>query len=148
MVLDDGSVPHPIVNRFEGVDRLSHPLIDPFCGCVRIFNLIHQHGVKNIIPRNVVIQFTCLSPKFPPIFDCWQSRKEIVKDPKTKDYAPQETALLMEFAKNHRLLIGKGGLYGNVIRIAPALNITRTESQELLTKMGQAFEDLKNEAYQ
>ena len=30
---------------------------------------------------------------------------------------------LMEAARQNRLLIGKGGLYGNVIRISPPLNI-------------------------
>ncbi len=35
-----------------------------------------------------------------------------------------KTGALMSAAREHGLLIGKGGLYGNVIRIAPHLNVT------------------------
>ena len=45
----------------------------------------------------------------------------------------------MDHARELGLLIGKGGLYGNVIRIAPPLSISETEVVELLTKMTQAM---------
>ena len=47
--------------------------------------------------------------------------------------ASQETdkALrLMEETKARGLLIGKGGLYGNVLRLAPMLNVTAAEMDE------------------
>lgn len=50
---------------------------------------------------------------------------ELVKDRKTKEYATSECGKLMELAKDRGLLIGKGGLFGNVIRIAPALSIDK-----------------------
>jgi 4-aminobutyrate aminotransferase len=41
--------------------------------------------------------------------------------------APAATAVL-EAARRHGVLIGKGGLYGNVLRIAPPLSITEAEA--------------------
>lgn len=48
---------------------------------------------------------------------------ELVTDRTTREPAPGETARLLEAARERGLLIGKGGLYGNVLRIAPCLNI-------------------------
>src|SRR5690606_13995316 len=43
---------------------------------------------------------------------------------------PGLTARIMEEAKSGRLLIGKGGLYGNTLRIAPPLTVTADEVTE------------------
>jgi 4-aminobutyrate aminotransferase len=40
------------------------------------------------------------------------------------------TAAVMEAAKDKGLLIGKGGLYGNTLRIAPPLSVTEDEADE------------------
>jgi 4-aminobutyrate aminotransferase-like enzyme len=55
---------------------------------------------------------------------------ELVKDRKTKEPAPQETNVLMDRCKNNGLLIGKGGLYSNVLRISPPLNIGKADVDE------------------
>ncbi len=47
-------------------------------------------------------------------------------------------AAVMEEAKAEGLLIGKGGLYGNVLRIAPALTLTEEEADEGYTKLESA----------
>jgi len=69
---------------------------------------------------------------------------ELVKDQTSKEVAASETALLMEYAKDEKLLIGKGGLYGNVVRIAPSLAITKEECDQLITRLRKAFIKLKN----
>ena len=46
---------------------------------------------------------------------------------------------LFEEAKKEKVLIGKGGLYGNVVRISPALNISKTEVDEFLRVMDHAL---------
>ncbi len=51
---------------------------------------------------------------------------------------PMVTARVMEEAKTEGLLIGKGGLLGNVLRIAPALTVTEEEATEGLDKLGVA----------
>ena len=48
---------------------------------------------------------------------------ELVQDRASKAPATAETLRLMEAARENRLLIGRGGLDGNVIRISPPLNI-------------------------
>ncbi|MCS5675661.1 MAG: aspartate aminotransferase family protein [Acidimicrobiales bacterium] len=40
------------------------------------------------------------------------------------------TARLIEVCKDNGLLVGKGGLYGNVIRLTPMLNVTEAEMKE------------------
>jgi 4-aminobutyrate aminotransferase-like enzyme len=55
---------------------------------------------------------------------------ELVEDRATKVPAKAETARLMEAARRNRLLVGKGGLYGNVIRISPPLNIGKSDIDE------------------
>ena len=38
----------------------------------------------------------------------------------------------MEAARENRLLIGKGGMYGNVIRLSPPMNITRGDVDQFV----------------
>ena len=52
---------------------------------------------------------------------------ELVEDRESRTPAAEATAALMENARENRLLIGKGGMYGNVIRITPPLNIGKTD---------------------
>ena len=43
---------------------------------------------------------------------------------------PERAAEFLEACKDHGLLLGKGGAYGNVIRITPMLNATASEIDE------------------
>lgn len=67
---------------------------------------------------------------------------ELVKDRKRKEPATEENVKLLNLTKDNGLLIGKGGLRGNVVRLAPPLNITRSECEEILTKLRSSFEQL------
>jgi 4-aminobutyrate aminotransferase len=53
---------------------------------------------------------------------------EMVEDAETKRPNVEATARVMEACKERGLLVGKGGLYGNVIRMAPPLVITEDET--------------------
>jgi 4-aminobutyrate aminotransferase-like enzyme len=64
---------------------------------------------------------------------------ELVKDKKTKEPAPQETNRVMDEARNRGLLIGKGGLYGNVLRSSPPLNINKADVDECIRILHEAF---------
>jgi len=64
---------------------------------------------------------------------------ELVQDRDSKTPAAEEAARLMEAARENRLLIGKGGLYGNVIRISPPLNITRADIDEFVRALDRSF---------
>jgi 4-aminobutyrate aminotransferase len=43
---------------------------------------------------------------------------------------PAAAAAVLEHAREHGLLLGKGGLYGNVLRVAPPLSVTEAEIDE------------------
>jgi 4-aminobutyrate aminotransferase len=58
---------------------------------------------------------------------------------------PALTARVMERAKAGGLLIGKGGLYGNTLRIAPPLSITEEEVDEGLHKLKAAIDEARKE---
>jgi 4-aminobutyrate aminotransferase-like enzyme len=64
---------------------------------------------------------------------------ELVRDRGTKEPADTQTALLMEAAREERLLIGKGGMFGNVLRISPPMNITRSDVEEFIIRLDRAF---------
>jgi 4-aminobutyrate aminotransferase len=57
---------------------------------------------------------------------------ELVTDRESKTPAAAETARLLEAARESGILIGKGGLYGNVIRISPPLNIHRSDVDDFI----------------
>ncbi|HXB54185.1 MAG TPA: aspartate aminotransferase family protein [Vicinamibacteria bacterium] len=64
---------------------------------------------------------------------------ELVKDRKSKEPAAQATAAVMEAAKDRGLIIGKGGLYGNVLRISPALNVSAADADQAADILDQAL---------
>src|SRR6266540_577950 len=68
---------------------------------------------------------------------------EFVEDRKTKEPSPKKTTAFLEAAKKQGLLIGKGGLYGNVIRIAPSLLISKSEIDDGCKRMERALAEVK-----
>jgi len=46
---------------------------------------------------------------------------------------------IMEETKKHRVLVGKGGLYGNVIRTGMMLNSTKDHVDELIGALDKSF---------
>jgi alanine-glyoxylate transaminase/(R)-3-amino-2-methylpropionate-pyruvate transaminase len=50
-----------------------------------------------------------------------------VRDRGTKEPAKQETLDLLEAAREMSVLLGKGGLYGNVLRLKPPMCITEAD---------------------
>ncbi|MBX3074764.1 aspartate aminotransferase family protein [Candidatus Obscuribacterales bacterium] len=59
---------------------------------------------------------------------------------KKKNPLSAETAKIVEMAKDDGVVIGKGGVFGNVIRIKPAMNITKDNADQLLKVMKKALE--------
>lgn len=68
---------------------------------------------------------------------------ELVEDRTTKEPSPKKTTQLMEAAKRHGLLLGKGGLYGNVIRIAPSMLVTAAEVDDGAARLERALGEVK-----
>ncbi|MDJ0621545.1 MAG: aspartate aminotransferase family protein [Desulfocapsaceae bacterium] len=67
---------------------------------------------------------------------------EVVKDKKSKEPAPELVLQIFEETKRRKLLIGKGGMYNNVVRITPPLNTTDEELETALGVLSEVFNDL------
>jgi alanine-glyoxylate transaminase / (R)-3-amino-2-methylpropionate-pyruvate transaminase len=67
---------------------------------------------------------------------------ELVEDRKTKEPATKKTARILEAAKKHGLLVGKGGLHGNVLRVAPSLLISAREVDDAYERLDKAFAEV------
>jgi 4-aminobutyrate aminotransferase len=53
--------------------------------------------------------------------------------------SPRAAALLLERTRERGLLVGKGGLYGNVIRLAPPMTLTGDEAEEALATLTESI---------
>jgi len=53
---------------------------------------------------------------------------ELVRDRVSKDPASTETTKVLELARDRGLLLGKSGLYGNVLRIKPPMCVTKADA--------------------
>jgi 4-aminobutyrate aminotransferase-like enzyme len=67
---------------------------------------------------------------------------ELVEDRKSKEPAPKRATKLLEATKKHGLLIGKSGLYGNVIRMAPSMLISKAEVDDAMARLDKALAEI------
>jgi alanine-glyoxylate transaminase/(R)-3-amino-2-methylpropionate-pyruvate transaminase len=63
---------------------------------------------------------------------------ELVEDPKTKEPSPRRALALLEAARGEGLLIGLGGLHGQVVRIGPSMLITEEQIADGLARLERA----------
>ena len=84
-----------------------------------------------------------LKEKYPLIGDVRGRRLmqgiELVKDRSSKEPAPEATKHLFEETRKLGLIIGKGGLYGNVVRIAPPMTVNEEEIALALDVLDKGF---------
>ncbi len=64
---------------------------------------------------------------------------ELVKDRKTKEPASAETAELLELCRERQVLVGKGGLFGNVLRIKPPMCLTKDDAAYMAQTIDEAL---------
>jgi 4-aminobutyrate aminotransferase-like enzyme len=64
---------------------------------------------------------------------------ELVEDRRTKAPATNSTAQMLEAARENRIMVGRGGLYGNVLRLSPPMNITRSDVDEFIVRLDASF---------
>jgi 4-aminobutyrate aminotransferase-like enzyme len=68
---------------------------------------------------------------------------ELVEDRNSKTPAVKQTLRIMEAARDNRILIGRGGLYGNVLRISPPMNIQKSDVDEFIRRLDASFGSLE-----
>jgi 4-aminobutyrate aminotransferase-like enzyme len=73
---------------------------------------------------------------------------ELVQDEPSGDRTPnvQATLRFFEESKRRGLLVGRGGLHGNVLRIAPGLIVTRRDIEDALRILDESFAALADPA--
>ena len=85
-----------------------------------------------------------LKEKFPMIGDVrgmgLMQGLEVVGVNKSPD--PEAVRRIFELTRHHGLLIGKGGLMGNVIRISPPLNVTKDQIDQALKLLDRSFSEM------
>jgi len=88
-----------------------------------------------------------LQQKYPLIGDVrgmgMMQALELVKDPQTKEPAAAEATQLMERARANGLLVGKGGLLSNTIRMAPPMNISKGDVDEAIRLLDKSFGEVR-----
>jgi 4-aminobutyrate aminotransferase-like enzyme len=67
---------------------------------------------------------------------------EFVKDKRTKDPAPELIRPIIDKCAESGLLVGSVGMYGNVIRVAPPLVITKQQADESLAVLERVLQSL------
>jgi 4-aminobutyrate aminotransferase len=68
---------------------------------------------------------------------------ELVEDRITKQPSSAGTTALMEECRKRGLLVGKGGFYGNVIRMSSPLNISKADVDEAVQILDESFAAVK-----
>jgi len=68
---------------------------------------------------------------------------ELVTDRDKKTPAVGETAAVMEICKEKGLFVGKGGLFGNVIRIQPPIALTYQQIEEAMDIIDTALSEVE-----
>jgi 4-aminobutyrate aminotransferase-like enzyme len=85
-----------------------------------------------------------LKEKYPVIGDVrgmgLMQGMELVGEKKMAD--PRSVQRLMELTRNNGLLVGKGGTYGNVLRVAPPLNVNQEQIDQALKQLDRSFSQL------
>lgn len=66
---------------------------------------------------------------------------ELVR-PGSTDPAPEAAVRMLELARERGVLIGRGGLYGNVLRVTPPMTVTLGEAREAVASIGDALREL------
>ena len=102
-----------------------------------VIDIIERDNLKEnarVVGDHLRAGLEALAGKYPVIGDVrgmgLMQALELVGEGKAP--APRATASFLENTRVEGLIIGKGGLYGNVIRISPALNVTKGDVDDAL----------------
>jgi len=72
---------------------------------------------------------------------------ELVEDRRGRVPGTQATLQVMELARESRIMIGRGGLNGNVLRISPPMNISRADVDEFITRLDSCLERVESSLF-
>lgn len=114
-----------------------------------VINLIEEDDLRTnarVVGDYLHARLEELQEKYPAIGDVrgmgLMQGIELVRDRRTKEPAPEAVLKVFEETKKQGVLIGKGGLYGNVIRTGMMLNSTKDNVDELAAALDKGFASL------
>lgn len=64
---------------------------------------------------------------------------DVVKDKESKEPGREETAKLMELTRERGVLFGKGGAYGNILRIQPPMCLNQQDAKYVVDALEDAL---------
>ena len=64
---------------------------------------------------------------------------ELVEDRQSKVPATAQAAMAMDVARQHGVIFGKGGTFGNVLRVTPPMNIGRADVDQFIEVLDKAL---------
>lgn len=139
----------------ELADRAQKAVINTFGGnpvssataIAVIETILEEKLMENsrVIGDHLIEGFKELQKSFPIIGDIRGKGLMLgleMADPKTKEPMPQECAKVVELCKDQKVVIGKGGLWGNTVRIKPPMTITKADADRCLNAMKKALESV------
>ncbi|HXA56294.1 MAG TPA: aspartate aminotransferase family protein [Candidatus Acidoferrum sp.] len=71
---------------------------------------------------------------------------ELVRDRQTKEPGTQEALQLLERTRENGLLVGRGGMFGNVIRLGPPMNISKVDVDEAIRALDKSLDEVTKSA--
>jgi 4-aminobutyrate aminotransferase-like enzyme len=71
---------------------------------------------------------------------------ELVRDRQTKEPGTQEALQLLERTRENGLLVGRGGMFGNVIRMGPPMNISKVDVDEAIRALDKSLDEVTKSA--
>jgi 4-aminobutyrate aminotransferase-like enzyme len=116
-------------------------------GGLATLTYIEEHDLVNHVEKvgsYLKMRLLELKDKYPLIGDVrgkgLMIGLELVKE--KKEPATNEILQFFENTKKRRLLIGKGGLYGNVVRISPPMTVDKSGVDEAIRILDQSFAEI------
>ena len=68
---------------------------------------------------------------------------DVVKNKETKEVGKEEANQLMELTRERGVLFGKGGVFGNILRIQPPMCMTMQDAKYLVGALEDSLEQMK-----
>lgn len=137
-----------IANSFKGVtiSTFGGNPVSSVAGLATISYIEKNNLKKNarIVGDYLRDKFNELKEKYPVIGDVrgMGLMQGIELAGENKKPAVRETLKVMEETKKRGLIIGKGGLFGNVLRVAPALNISKSDVDTAIEILDKSFAEV------
>lgn len=102
-------------------------------------NVTENATVQGAVMREKLEEFAAEFPIIGEVRGMGLMQAIELVEPGTKNPNKKATLALMDVCKENGLLLGKGGLYGNVIRISPHLNVSAEDMNIALDIIGKSL---------